>query len=384
MELVTRRLLQELLSAGQEPCLSLYMPTHRSHPENLQDIKRFKNLVRQLEKSLQRKYSVWEVQKHLKPFKTIGSDNDLWNYTSDGLAVLGTTGLFKVIRLPVAVEELAVAADSFHTKPLRQYLQSADRYHVLGLSLDGIRLFEGSRHSLIEIVLSPDIPVTITDALGDELTEKNSTVASYGGVGIQSSGMHHGHGGRKEETEKDAERFFRLVANLIYEKYSKPTGWPLILAALAEHHSLFQKVSKNPLLLSEGIDVNPSSVLPEKLIRLAWEVMEPVYLLKHKTLVDKYEQAKAIGKGSDDIRETAVAAVDGRVDTLIIEADRMIAVRITNLITGNTQREELENPKVDDLLDDMGELVTKMGGQVIILPAEKMPSETGLAAIFRY
>jgi hypothetical protein len=39
---------------------------------------------------------------------------------------------------------------------------------------------------------------------------------------------------------------------------------------------------------------------------------------------------------------------------------------------------------VDDLLDDMGELVIKMGGQVMVLPAEKMPSETGLAAIFRY
>ena len=42
------------------------------------------------------------------------------------------------------------------------------------------------------------------------------------------------------------------------------------------------------------------------------------------------------------------------------------------------------NPKVNDLLDDMGELVMKMGGQVVVVPTGKMPSETGLAAIFRY
>jgi hypothetical protein len=42
------------------------------------------------------------------------------------------------------------------------------------------------------------------------------------------------------------------------------------------------------------------------------------------------------------------------------------------------------NPKVDDLLDDMGELVIKMGGRVMVLPTGKMPSESGLAAIFRY
>ncbi len=92
----------------------------------------------------------------------------------------------------------------------------------------------------------------------------------------------------------------------------------------------------------------------------------------------------AYGKGSDDYKEVAVAAVEGRVDTLIVEADRIIAVRVTNLETGNTQKKDLTNPKVDDLLDDLGELVTKMGGLVMVFPSDKMPSETGLVAIFRY
>jgi hypothetical protein len=65
--------------------------------------------------------------------------------------------------------------------------------------------------------------------------------------------MHHGHGSKKDEVDKDAERFFRVIAGTIYENYSKPTGWPLILAALPEHHSLFQKLSKNPLLLQKAL-----------------------------------------------------------------------------------------------------------------------------------
>ena len=97
-----------------------------------------------------------------------------------------------------------------------------------------------------------------------------------------------------------------------------------------------------------------------------------------------FRSARANGKGSDDYKEVAVAAVEGRVDTLLVEADRIIPVRITNLVTGNTQKKDMMNPQVDDLLDDMGELVMKIGGQVTVLPADKMPSETGLAAIFRY
>ncbi len=384
MELLKKELIQELLSADQAPCLSLYMPTHQKHPENLQDIILFKNLVRQMEESLMQKYSAAEVQKHLEPVNALVNDNDVWDHTLEGLAVFSAKGTFKVVGLHKSVEELAMVADSFHTKPLRQYLQSVDNYHVLCLTLHDIRLFEGNRHSLTKVKLTADIPKTITEALGDELSDSHSTVASYGGSGGESSPMHHGQGGNKEETEKDAERFFRMVADAIYEHYSKPSGWPLILAALPEHHSLFQKVNKNPLLLPKGISINPSSVSPDKLASMAWNIMEPEYNLKLDSLVARFEQARANGKGSDDYKEIAVAAVEGRVDMLIVEADRIIAVRVTNLVTGNTQRKDMNNPKVDDLLDDMGELVIKMGGQVMVLPTGKMPSETGLAAIFRY
>ena len=384
MKLPNRELVQKLLSAEQEPCLSLYMPTHRSHPEKLQDPIRFKNLVKQMEASLLKKYSASEVQKHLEPIEALINDIDIWNHTLDGLAVFSAAGLFEVVGLQESVDELAMVADSFHTKPLRQYLQSVDRYHVLGLSLKDYRLFEGNRHSLVEVELNAETPKTMTEALGDELTDKSSTVTSYGGAGGEGPSIHQGQGGRKDETDKDAERFFRVVANLVEENYSKPTGWPLILAALPEHHNLFQKVSKNPQLLDKGIMVNPTSLSTDKMVTMAWEIMEPEYLLKFSTLVDRFEQAKAHGKGSDDIKEVAVAAVEGRVDTLIVEADRLIAVRITNLVSGNIQKKDLENPKVDDLLDDMGELVTKMGGQVMVFPPEKMPTQTGLAAIFRY
>lgn len=384
MELLTKELVQELLAADQAPCLSIYMPTHRNHPENLQDIILFKNLVRQMKESLLQKYSAGEVQTHLEPLETLADDNNTWSHTSDGLAVFSAPGLFKVVGAQKSFEELALVADSFHTKPLRQYLQSLDHFHVLGLSLHDIRLFEGNRHSLTEVDLTADTPKTITEALGDDLTDKHTTVASYGGSGGESSPMHHGHGGRKDETEKDTERYFRVVANTIYEQYSKPSGWPLILAALTEHQSLFQKVNKNPLLLTNGIAINPSSVSTDKLAAMAWEIMEPEYNLKLESLVAIFEQARANGKGSDDYKEVAVAAVEGRVDTLIVEADRIIPVRITNLVTGNTQQKDMINPRVDDLLDDMGELVMKMGGQVMVLPSGKMPSETGLAAIFRY
>jgi len=384
MHQLTPHLMKQMMAVDEKTCLSLYMPTHRSHPENLQDPIRFRNLVKQLEASLRLKYTNGEVEEFLAPFVELGEDEELWKHTSEGLAVLSSKDFFEAIMVQMPLEELAIVADSFHTKPLRQYLQSTDRYHVLGLTRKDIRFFVGNRHALQEVELPKAIPRTLTDALGSERTEKHLTVASYGGVGAESNAMHHGHGAGNDETENDTERYFRAVADSILEHYSKPTGLPLILAALPEHHSMFHGVSKDKMLLPDGIHLNPAYMTVEALAEKAWAIMEPEYQMKLAGVVDKYLQAKASGKGVETVKQVAVAAVEGRVDTLIIEADRIIEGRVTNLVTGNVQNKDINNPRIDDLLDDMGELVLKMGGEVVVLPKELMPSETGMAAVLRY
>jgi hypothetical protein len=381
--LLTRELIQELISVTELPCISLYMFTHRSHPENIQDTIRFKNLVRQANESLLPDYPAGEIEKLLAPLHELATNSGFWNHTSDGLAVLRSPTRLEVIRLPMPVDEVVIVADSFHTKPLRHFLQSADRYQVLGLSMDTVQLFEGNRHSLVEVDLSDDFPKTMAGALGEELTGKHSTVASYGGVGGDSANMHHGHGGKKDEVDSDAERFFRVVAAAVYDRYSKPVGLPLILAALPEHHFLFNQVNKNPMLLDDRIDINPQSVSKEKLAQLSWDVMQPVYLQKIESLAGKFNQAKAGGTGSDSIEEVIEAAEAGRVDTLLIEANRIIAKRLRN-VNGTFKVMDVTQPKLDDLFDDIGQLVNKMGGTVVIVPREQMPVPTGLAAIFRF
>jgi hypothetical protein len=56
-----------LLDAHEPPCLSLYQPTHRHHPDNQQDPIRFRNLVKGMEESLRQKYPKVEVHPLLEP-----------------------------------------------------------------------------------------------------------------------------------------------------------------------------------------------------------------------------------------------------------------------------------------------------------------------------
>jgi len=365
------------------PCLSLYQPTHRRHPENQQDPIRFRNLVKALRDSLLQKYPPQEAQPLLEPFLALADDRAFWSRTLDGLAVLAARGVFRVYRLPRPVAELAVVAESFHTKPLIRVLQAAVRYQVLGLSRQEIKLFEGDRDALDEVALAEGVPRTLTEALGEELTEPHRTIASYGGVGGSHAPMQHGHGGRETEIEVDEERFFRAVDRAILEKHSRPAGLPLILATLPEHRAIFHRVSHNPFLMEAGIDVHPDALSRDELRERAWRVVEPQHRARVDARIEAFGGAQARDLGHGDLAQVAKAVVAGRVATLLIEADRCVPGRV-DPATGAIRFAALAHPEVDDLLDDLAELALKRGGEVVIVPAERMPTQTGIAAIFRY
>ena len=380
---LTRASLAEVAFFKGRPCLSLYQPTHRRHPDNQQDPIRYRHLLKALEASLRQQLATSAVKALIEPFEALAQDHDFWNHTLDGLAVLGAPGLFRVFILQRPVVELAVVADSFHTKPLRQWLQSTGRYQVLALSLDKVQLFEGDRNALDAVTLAAGVPQTMTAALGDELTEPHSTVSSYGGIGGAHMAMHHGHGGKKDEIDVDAERFFRAVDRALLEHHSRPSGLPLMLAALPEHHHLFREVSHNPLLMASGLMIDPQALTHDDLRQRAWDVAAPQQEAQQAAWRDAYTAAAAHGLGSEDLSQLAHAAVAGRVATLLIEAERQVAGRIDGS-TGRIDPADLGNPRVDDVLDDLGALVQSKGGVVHVLPADRMPCRTGAAASFRH
>ena len=387
MRQITTDLLTGLLSDHEPPCISLYQPTHRNHPENQQDPIRYRNLLVEMEKSLRQKYPTREVRSLLDQFQSLARDDGFWNHRTDGLAILSSPGKFQIFDLQRSVPELLVVADSFHTKPLLRALQSTDRYQILALNRREARLYEGNRDALDPVELT-NVPATITEVLGEELTEQHLTVASYGAGASRTGGGRatpsiHGHGDKKDEVDGDRDRFFRSIDQGILEHHSRPSGLPLMLASLPEYHAPFHKVSHNPFLMANGIQGNPEALSLDQLRAEAWQIVEPVYTQRLAKLVDDYQTARSRQLGSDDLVQIAQAGTAGRVGMLLVEDDRQIPGKIDRA-TGQIQTGELADPEVDDLLDDLAELVLRMKGDVVVVPAERMPSRSGVAAIYRY
>ncbi len=52
--------------------------------------------------------------------------------------------------------------------------------------------------------------------------------------------------------------------------------------------------------------------------------------------------------------------------------------------TGRILMNDPNHPELNDLLDDLGEMVSSKGGQVAVIPSEQIPTKTGAAATCRF
>ncbi len=375
--------LKPLLGDHPSPCLSLYMPTYRTFPDSQQNAIKYRNCLKELKAALEHKHGGADFTALVEPFERLLENAEFWAHPQDGIAVFGAPGFFQVEKVQRAVSERIVVNDQLYVKPLIRVFQSEDTYQVLALDRKTIRLYQGNRYVLDEVILGPGVPKTIDEALGPEVhlqgTGKQGT--SGPGRGSFGAGAFHGHGSKVDEPKLDMERFFRVIDRAITEAHSKPSQLPLILAALPEHHAHFRQVSHNPCLVEDGIHVNAEAVTRDALREQAWRVMEPRYHARLQQIVDIYHSAHARGLATDDLTHAVEFAVDGRVGTLLVEADRRIPGHIEDHMP---HRAPMDEPGTADILDELAERVLKTGGQVVVVPKDSMPAHTGLAAVFRY
>lgn len=373
----------DIIFEREGPCISIYQPTHRHLPDNQQDPVRFKQLLTVVEKALLEQYSKGEMEKILKPLYDLQKDREFWNNTKDGIAIFLNEKRCVIYNLNRTLKEIAVVSDSFHIKPLIRVFQSADSYYVLGVNMKRFNLFIGNRYGLEEVQFDENTPVTVEEVLkelGDAYEDGSLSFGSFGGSA--GNAIFYGQGGKKDEGLKYTEKFFKYIDRFVINNFTNPTGFPLILAALDENQGTFRKLSHNENLLKKGVKIDYEAIDIEELTKRSWEIMEDYYLDRTKVLVDRFNNSHGTGLSSDKLSEIATAAVGGKIDTILIESDKVIPGYI-NLATGELE-EENNKEGANDILNNLAEIVFSNNGEVVLLPKEKMPTEESVAAIYRF
>jgi hypothetical protein len=367
--------LRNLLLDGEGPRLSLYLPTHRRHPEWKQDPVRYRALLHQAKDLLQTRYKTSDAEAFLEPLRRLEQDS-LWEFSLDGVAFFRSETGTSAYRLPMPVPEIVVVAETYHTKPLLRFLRSNGRYLVLAVSQNKVTLYEGSPFGATPVDLH-GVPKSLRDALG--VPEYDHSVQSP----YIRGAVFHGEGPGQERKKVELAQFFRAIDRGLHE-YLREERVPLLLAAVKYYHPIYRQENRYAELMAEGLEGNYERANADRIHAEAWPKVSRVFEARVNTWVERYRERSGTGLVSDRLEEIAVAAVTGRVQALLVAEDESVW-GILNRSTGSIERREAQRDTEDaDVLDDVAEEVYKRAGEVHVVPRASMPVEGPIAAIYRF
>jgi hypothetical protein len=180
----------------------------------------------------------------------------------------------------------------------------------------------------------------------------------------------------------------------VHEHVSRQTALPVVLVALPELAAVFRGLSKNRMLLEDYVPHDPALLSADDLAMRVMPIFDAARQRRIAHAVRLFEQARDNGLAGGDLAEVAQAAIAGKVATLLIEADRFETGRLDRRTGGIEFNGEHpgdlsqtgDQPAVqqEDLFGAVAEEVLLHGGGILALDRIAMPTESGVAAIYRY
>jgi hypothetical protein len=385
MDILNPTDLKSLIAEQGKWCVSLYMPTHRVGREQQQDPVRLKNLLARVETNLiANGLRRPKVQKLMQPAEELLTDKDFWRHQSDGLAMFLANEFFVKYRLPSSFKEFLLITKSFHTKPLIPLLNRVGRFYILFVSLNDIRLFQGTTDTISEVALK--FPTRMDQVLWAEDPQRylnlhsgsSSTNEGKGGVAI-----FHGHDPEDEE-KKNILRFFQSI-NQGLNDLLEDKNLPMILAGVEHILPIFREACTYDNILEDSVSGNPGKENLKDIHERAFQIATPIFEESQKKAVEKFEQlnGQESALATSDLTAAVKAAKFGQVETMFVPLDEQRWGRY-DARNNNAILESKPGQENEDLLDLAAAETILNSGQVFAVPREQLPGDGDLAAILRF
>jgi hypothetical protein len=289
-----------------------------------------------------------------------------WHYQANGLAVLTTTSLTRMFRLPNAPKPLAEVADRLHLTPLIRAMTSPHDIFVLALAEESVRLIHAFVNFPPQRLQVPNLPKN-----AEEATRRPSFHVRAPRRRLQNL-----------EGEKVLlQKYVRQVEHTIYNVLSQQNA-PLVLAAAEPMASMFRSLNTYPRLADETIEGNPEQRTDAELEDAAIPVLDRLYSRELKAVIALYDQLKP-RRATTDVSYAAHAATAGAVDQLLVDLDAVIPGLVSDL-DGSVTYAASDDAETYSVVDEVARRALSTGARVLGARKEELPERAPLTAILRY
>ena len=372
-----------LASVRATPAVSIYLPTHVTGEAGLQDAIRLRELLHQAEDKLQSQgMRRCDAKELLEAAGNLPHESDFWEARSQGLAVFVSPELFRAYRLPIEFGELLTIHSRLNVKPLLPVADRGERFLLLVLSQNHVRLFQVTR-SLTSEIAEHRLPENKRKALNYVGADRGQQVHSaMGGSLGKEAAVFHGQGGEKDTAKADLRQFFQIVARALEPVLRKETA-PLLLAGVDYLLPIFRQTCSYAHLVERHLAGNCDLLSRQQLYERSWEIMRPYFDRPRRDAIEKLLASLGTGKASTDTAEVVAAAATGKVDVLLADTHQeqygAYDAKTNKAVTCSSTCDGSE-----DLVSyAIGETLLH-GGTVYAAEPRKMAISSVLAAVFRY
>jgi len=263
--------------------------------------------------------------------------------TDMSTALYVTTDFNGHLFIPFPVIESVIVARSLHLKPVLNWINKEDQFYLITLSGKMCRLLKGDAFVLTEVA-----------RVAMPLEQKTVD---------------------KKESEK-----LILMAEEKFYSYVKDDHFPIILGGVQNHYDVFEKFNRDPDLIKKRIIGNLDRMSYRDLHNKCLLLLDQKREEEGQIILKRYEEESPYGKVLTDLKEITIAAVQGKVQDLVIPHDKFIWGKLDR-DTGKILAASMKNLAVpeDDVLDDLAEIVLSRGGDVTMCKYREMPN--GIEAV---
>ena len=366
--------LKSLRETKANPAVSIFVKTHREHPDNQKDPIALKNQLKLVEERLNNEYDKRTATTILENIQN--KTNELnHNYNLDTLAIFASTDDVQIVRMPIDTKERVIISDRFATRDLVRDMASAVHYYTVVLTRDSARLIEASN----------DRVVREFDQQADAQNNMENIPFPIENNGLYTTGDAGSDRSANNESSYLKE-FFNQVDKSVQELWGEHK-MPLVVVGDTKNIGYYKDVCDRPenVIATVSNATNLEEGSAQHIVDSVQEAVEGYRSSLHQAAMGEIDKARGANMLQTDLQEVYRSAFQGVGETLYVRRGYMQPAKIDEKAQTLSMADDATAEGItDDAVGEIIEHVIHNGGKAVFMPQDLIGEDQPIALVTRY
>ncbi len=353
--------LEKLATEKNTPCVTISLNTHRTHPDNAQDIVQLKNLLKEAEERIVSEFGKRPVASLLERLSEIENEIDV-NHNLDSLHVYLSNDTKEMIRSVWSTNENGVyISNTFNIRSLIKSYNRSEEYFILLLSQSGVNLYNTINDGIVNEIKNDDFPFS-----------ENQHYATHSGKGSDS------------KHQDDLVREFLNKVDKAVVKMNSETGLNCVVICTEDNYSRLMQIADQPSIYIGYSSIDYNNTSKHIIEKHSWELVKGLQHKRRGGAIEEIKEAVAQGAVLTDLQEIFQASIDGRGDLLIVHQGFSQPVLMTSDRTFELIKDKTDQNAIDDITSNIAWEVLSKNGRVFFTTQNEIKELGNIALKTRY